>query len=96
MDGPTAEGYFTAGTGDAVHIGRPTAHNRGLALDFTINDPSQAPQVAAQIRAKLAEMGINATVLDEYTRPSQFSTAPHIHVQFKPKATYTGGTPANV
>lgn len=72
---------FTAGN-DKFHQGRPSAHSRGLAIDFTVNDPKQAGEIADQIRAKMKSMGIAATVLDEYSRPSPFSTGGHIHVQF--------------
>lgn len=76
---------FTA-FNDRSHAGSPSPHNRGLALDFTLNNPRDAATVAQQIRTRLAAMGINATVLDEYTRPSPFSTGPHIHVQLNSQA----------
>lgn len=63
-------------------LGRKSAHTRGQALDFTIKDTSQSAAVASQVRQKLAEMGIDAKVIDEYTNPSRGSTGGHIHVQF--------------
>lgn len=72
---------FTA-INDAYHSGRPSAHNRGLALDFTVKNRAQAAEIAQQVRQHLRGMGVNATVLDEYSHPSPFSTGGHIHVQF--------------
>jgi hypothetical protein len=76
---------ITAGN-DQFHKGRPSAHSRGLALDFTVSDKAQAAAAAEQVRQKLRAMGINATVIDEYSRPSPFSTGGHIHVQFATEA----------
>jgi len=76
---------ITAGN-DAFHRGRPSAHNRGLALDFSINDKEKSAEAANALRAKLKELGINATVLDEYARPGFGSTGGHIHVQFASEA----------
>lgn len=54
-------------------------HPQGLAMDFSLNDPSKSAEVAAKIRAKIGNAG---TVIDEYLHPSKNSTGPHIHVQF--------------
>lgn len=67
---------------DAFHSGTASKHAKGLALDFTIKDKAQAAATAAAVRAKLTQMGVDATVLDEYTNPSARSTGGHIHVQF--------------
>lgn len=74
---------FTA-FNDTYHalLGRGSAHQRGQAVDFTLKDKAQSVAVAAQVRQKLAEMGIDATVIDEYSKPSRGSTGGHIHVQF--------------
>lgn len=74
---------FTA-FNDRYHalLGRSSAHQRGEALDFTLKNPAQAAAVAEAVRKKLANMGIDGTVLDEYNNPSKGSTGGHIHVQF--------------
>ena len=78
---------FTA-FNDTYHalLGRGSAHQRGQALDFTLKDPAQSAAVAAQVQKKLAEMGIDARVIDEYANPSRGSTGGHIHVQFNSAA----------
>lgn len=76
---------FTSGN-DAFHAGRPSAHNRGLAMDFTVKNRNEAGAIAEQVRTKLKALGINATVIDEYSRPSPFSSGGHIHVQFGSEA----------
>lgn len=74
---------FTA-FNDAYHslLGGSSKHSQGLALDFSINDPKKSAEVAAAIRARLAELGVRGYVRDEYANPSKNSTGPHIHVQF--------------
>lgn len=73
---------FTA-INDRYHqfLGRG-GHPQGLALDFSIRDPAQSAQVANAVRRRLAEMGVNANVIDEYANPSRGSTGGHIHVGF--------------
>jgi len=65
---------------DAYHRFLGGAHPAGNALDLTVKDPAQAAAVAEAIRAKLAEAGINAKVVNEYANPSRNSTGGHIHV----------------
>lgn len=65
---------------DAYHRFLGGAHPAGNALDLTVNDPAQAEAVAGAIRAKLAELGISANVINEYAHPSKNSTGGHIHV----------------
>lgn len=72
---------ITAGN-DAYHAGRPSKHNQGLALDFTLKDAQQADAITSAINAKFASMGIDAKALDEYNHPSANATGPHIHVAF--------------
>lgn len=72
---------FTA-FNDQYHKGTRSKHARGLALDFTIRDPRNSADVAAQVRKKLEGMGVDARVIDEYLNPSRGSTGGHIHVQF--------------
>lgn len=71
---------------DAYHAGTGSAHAAGRALDFTLKDPNQSALTAALLRKKLAAMGIDASVLDEYNNPSKGATAGHIHVQFNSAA----------
>lgn len=68
---------------DAFHGGLG-AHGAGNALDVTVNDPAQSAAISAAIRAKLAEMGIAANVIDEYRNPSARATGGHIHVSAIP------------
>jgi hypothetical protein len=75
---------FTA-FNDAYH-GGAGAHGRGQALDFTLRNAAESAAVAQSVRAKLAAMGVDATVLDEYRNPSGGATGGHIHVQFNSAA----------
>lgn len=80
-------GRITSGN-DAFHRGLPSAHNRGLALDFTLNNPRMAAMVETAMREKFAALGIDAKVLNEYD-PKQrgpHTTAPHLHVGFANQA----------
>jgi hypothetical protein len=76
---------FTA-FNDVFHQQYRSKHNEGLAADFTLKDPKQSAAVAAAIRAKFASLGIQGSVLDEYTNPSAHATGGHIHVQFASQA----------
>jgi len=76
--------YFSA-FNDATHQGMDSAHNQGNALDFTLNDPKKAAQVAAMLRGM---PGVKS-VLDEYNYPSSRSTGGHIHVEV-PKLAFGG------
>jgi len=92
---PGEFGQFTA-FHDVFHGGaNPSSrHNQGLALDYTINDPSkssEATQITKQILrgAGLSE-GKDYNVEDEYKNPSAHATGGHIHVEFKsPQAAST-------
>jgi hypothetical protein len=79
---------------DAYHAFLGGAHPAGRAVDLTVKDPSQSEAVAAAIRARLAEAGIQGTVLNEYTNPSRRSTAPHLHIQVNPPSPGQVGAPA--
>ena len=63
-----------------------SAHTRGTALDFTLNDPSTAAQVAQMVRS----MPGVSKVLDEYNNPSSKSTAGHIHAEINGAAGFRG------
>lgn len=67
---------------DQFHSGKTSKHNQGLALDFTVKAPSKYAETASAVRRRLAELGIDGTVLDEHNNPSPGSTGSHIHVQF--------------
>lgn len=78
---------ITAGNDD-YHRGLPSKHNRGLALDFTVQNPRMAAAIEAGIKKKLTELGIDAQVLNEYD-PKQrgpHTTAPHLHLGFANQA----------
>lgn len=65
------------------HHGGKGQHGAGLAMDFTLKDPSKYAAVAAAIRERLAKMGVNATVADEHNNPLLGrTTGSHIHIQF--------------
>ena len=76
--------YFSA-FNDQYHQGldRNSAHKDGSALDFVLNDPKKAAQVANLVR------GIPGVknVIDEYANLSQGGTGGHIHVEV-PKAEF--------
>ncbi len=73
---------------DRFHQGRRSGHNEDRAFDFTLSETSNAnyAATAAKVRAYLASMGINATVIDEANFPSPGATGPHLHVQFNSAA----------
>lgn len=75
---------FTA-FNDSYHKGTSSQHAKGLALDFTLQNPDTSAKVTNDIRAMLAKNGINAQVLDEYKNPSRRATGGHIHVGFRSK-----------
>ena len=54
-----------------------SAHKTGHALDFTINDPSKAAEIAEMVRG----MPGAKNVKDEYNFPSKNATAGHIHAE---------------
>ena len=74
--------YFSA-FNDQYHQGldRDSAHKRGSALDFVLNDPSKAAEVAAMIKSM---PGVK-NVIDEYANLSSGGTGGHIHVEAQAK-----------
>jgi hypothetical protein len=72
---------------DRFHrLRRGSAHNRGLATDFTINDPRQSAAAAQQLREHIMAQGLDPSefkVLDEYKRLSAGGTGGHLHAQFQ-------------
>ena len=77
---------FTRFTGfnDNYHQGlsKPSKHKSGLAMDFTIADPSKSGQAAAAVQSLAQKAGAKVFVQDEYKNPSGKATGGHIHVQF--------------
>jgi hypothetical protein len=71
---------------DSYHQGTDSTHAKGTALDFTLNDPRKAAQVAAMVRSI---PGVKK-VLDEYSNPSSRSTAGHIHAEINGAAGFKG------
>lgn len=77
--------HFT-GFNDKFHLDRNSKHNQGTALDFTINDPSMAAEVAATVKGI---PGIS-NVLDEYNKPSAGATGGHIHAEISARNGFSG------
>lgn len=86
-------GRFTS-YDDAYHAGTSSKHAQGLALDFTLTDPSKAASVVQDLKRKLSAMGLDVTVLDEYNHPSKNATGGHLHVQFNSANSTRGFTGA--
>lgn len=76
---------FTA-FNDQYHKGTSSQHAKGLALDFTLQNPNKSGQVTTELRSMLDKNGVNAKVLDEYKDPSKRATGGHIHVSFNSQA----------
>jgi hypothetical protein len=73
------------GFNDAAHQGRRSMHNLGLAGDLTLKDPTKSAEAAAQLRTMFRGAGLKDEmfrVIDEYAKPSPFSTGGHLHYQF--------------
>ena len=77
--------HFTA-FNDQYHKGTSSQHAKGLALDFTLQNPNKSGQVTNELRSMLGKNGVNAQVLDEYKDPSKRATGGHIHVSFNSQA----------
>lgn len=73
------EGYRVTSTTGGTHSGK--AHGEGRAVDFVPTSGS-VTDAAGRLKAKLASMGIDATVIDASTPDSPSWTGPHVHVQF--------------
>ena len=74
-------------TNDAFHHRLPytSQHTRGLAFDQALKDPKRHAEAAEFIRKRFMAAGLSPkdfTILDEYAKPSPFSTGPHLHAQF--------------
>ena len=92
---------FTRFTGfnDNYHQGlsKPSKHKSGLAMDFTIADPSKSGQAAAAVQSLAQKAGAKVFVQDEYKNPSGKATGGHIHVQFpdeREAAKFLGNDPS--
>lgn len=77
---------------DLYHQFLGGGHPAGRALDLTVTDPAQAEVVAAAIRAKLSELGIDASVINEYdpAKRSPNATGGHIHVGMRQRMSSLG------
>ena len=78
---------------DEYHQGTGSQHAKGLAGDFTLNDPSQSAAAAEYARGLLRSRGYadnQFRVIDEYASPSARATGGHIHYQLNGD----GGGPA--
>ncbi|ENU32450.1 phage tail tape measure C-terminal domain-containing protein [Acinetobacter parvus] len=67
---------------DQYHQGKGGKHPQGLAFDFSLRDPKESQSVTTSLRKTLAEIGVNAGILNEYKSPSKNATGGHIHVSF--------------
>lgn len=76
---------FTA-FNDSYHAGTSSFHAKGLALDFTVNNPANAGSAANYVSGLLSNNGISGTVINEYINPSARATGGHIHVNFSSAA----------
>jgi len=61
---------------------KPSTHELGTAIDYTLNDPQKSAQAAEQTRQLLKEAGVKGNVINEYLNPSSASTGGHIHTNF--------------
>jgi len=87
---PNVDGFtrFTAFNDNFHQASNTSLHAKGLALDFTVDDPSKAPAAAATVRRIAADAGVpsgGVDVIDEYNNPSSDATAGHIHAEFNSK-----------
>jgi len=82
-----------------------SAHHDGRAMDFTLQNPTNAAyaKAAGEVRGLLEKNNINAKVIDEANHPSSKATGAHIHVQLatdedvaKAHALYSGQDPSTV
>ena len=72
------------GFNDNYHQGlsKPSKHKAGLAMDFTIADPSKSGEAVSTVQSLAQKAGAKVFVQDEYKNPSGAATGGHIHVQF--------------
>lgn len=77
---------------DAFHSGLGGLHPLGRALDLTVEGgKANSEAVAAAVRARLAAAGIDATVSNEYVKPSPHATGGHLHISLRPPAAAGAG-----
>jgi hypothetical protein len=71
---------------DISHQGRPSKHNEGLAMDFTVKGgAAEYAKAANDIKKHLLASNLKESdfkIIDESKNPSRHSTGNHIHVQF--------------
>lgn len=81
-------GKFTA-FNDSLHQEKhkSSSHTKGLGLDFTISSGNKTDyaKAANELREHLKSSGLNQgefRIFDEANHPGNYTTAPHIHVEF--------------
>jgi len=77
--------YFSA-FNDTYRRDPGSAHPKGTALDFVLNDPSKAAQIAALLQG----FPNVKNVRDEYANPSRRATGGHIHAEISGAAGFRG------
>jgi len=71
--------YFSA-FNDTYERGAGSKHGKGLALDFTLNDPSKSESATQTVAGLLKGQG---RVINEYLNPSRSATGGHIHAELR-------------
>ena len=74
--------YFSA-FNDKYHQGRVSDHNKGMAFDVVLKDAKQSRLVSHQLQETARQLGYDIKVLNEYVKPSKYSTGGHIHASIK-------------
>lgn len=77
----------TAGN-DSYHskLGVNSKHKQGKALDFVINPATSSDlEKVKTILDRFAAGNKGFSYLDEYTKPSKYSTGKHFHISYDPK-----------
>ena len=57
-------------------------HTKGLAMDFTVGKPSDAPAAVRVVKDLADDRGVTMKIFDEYKDKSKDATGGHIHAEF--------------
>jgi hypothetical protein len=76
---PNSKVRITAGN-DSYHQGMNSKHPQGLAVDLTVDPPSERTKFL-QILKDYKSKNPKFSFADEYSKPSKHATAPHFHLQ---------------